>query len=805
MKSKVEKSLSTSKLENHKTPIHPLLDGLNADQRKAVEAPPGNTLVLAGAGSGKTKVLTHRIAWLIQECGASASSIFSVTFTNKAAREMQGRAERLMAGQSLRGMWIGTFHGLCHRFLRRHHEQVGLPQTWQVLDADDQQRLIKRIIKELGLDEKVFIPKEVTWWINGKKDEGLRPKHILPQNDFENRYREIYLQYEENCHQSGLVDFAELLLRTVELLQEHPDVRVLYQDRFSNVLVDEFQDTNAIQYDLIRLLAGTPTPNDRTLAKNQSNVEPESKKSESNDWDQYADLFSTPHPKTIFAVGDDDQCIYGWRGAVVGHLNKFSQDFENVTLVRLEQNYRSTGHILEAANGIIGHNTDRLGKTLWTASEKGKLIDVFNATDEIAEAAYVIDRIKRFVKTSPEVGAHGANHTPTHGVAHSLSERSIASGHIRPLSDCAILYRSNAQSRAMEEQLIRAGLPYRITGGVKFFERLEIKDALAHLRLSVSPQDDAAFERAIHAPSSGVGAKTLDMLRLEARKLKKPLWFATESMLKAKQLPKRATEALDSFLKGVTARRLHIDGMPLQEQIAYVIDQSGLRQHHKGNDPKGQDGRLENLDELIAVASRFETRENKNLDEDEHLLPLISFLVHAALEAGENQAQEGEEAVQLMTLHAAKGLEFPFVSLVGIEEGLFPNPRACGEEGRLDEERRLMYVGITRARESLLLTCAETRRQYGQTNLQKPSRFLREIPRPLLNPVKLTQRKGVAQSYSQPWKTSASKGEPLRRGSTIRHPKHGSGVVLAIEESNHRLRVAFSKGQVLWVGEKEVS
>jgi DNA helicase-2/ATP-dependent DNA helicase PcrA len=789
-----------------KDAIHPLLAGLNDAQLQAVAAPLGNTLVLAGAGSGKTKVLTHRIAWLIQEEHASPGSIFSVTFTNKAAREMQGRAEKLMAGHSLKGMWIGTFHGLCHRFLRRHHEDVGLPQTWQVLDADDQQRIIKRIITgELGLDEKVYPPREVTWWINSKKDEGLRPRHISPQSDLENRYREIYGIYEDRCQQSGLVDFAELLLRTVELLQDHADVRILYQDRFRHVLVDEFQDTNAIQYDLIRLLGGTPGPGDRAEAakimaiKAAASPDKNAAKGPTGP-DAHADLFGGGK-KTVFAVGDDDQCIYGWRGAVVGHLEQFRRDFADVAFVRLEQNYRSTKLILEAANTVIGNNAGRLGKTLWTATEGGEVIDFFNATDEIDEAAYVIDRIRRFVKDPLPSFAAG----PTHGVAATLGTKSIQAGHTRPLSDCAILYRSNAQSRAFEEQLIRAGLPYRITGGVKFFERLEIKDALAHLRLIISPQDDAAFERAIAAPATGIGAKTIDLIRQEARKLRRPLWTAAEAMVKAGALPKRAHEAIDGFMKGVTRRRISIESLPLEEQVSLVIDHSGLREHHRGNDPKGNDGRLENLDELISVASRFTERGNRGFDEDENLLPLISFLVHAALEAGENQAEVGEEAVQLMTLHAAKGLEFPFVALVGLEEGLFPNPKASGEEGRLDEERRLMYVGITRAREILLLSCAETRRQYGQTNMQKPSRFLREIPRPLLNPVRMNQRKGVASVNAPQWKTAADKNEPLRRGSTVRHGKHGSGVVLAIEADTNRVKVAFSRGQVLWVEEADVT
>lgn len=781
---------------------HLLLKDLNDAQKKAVSAPLGNTLILAGAGSGKTKVLTHRIAWLIQEEGASPHSIFAVTFTNKAAREMQGRAEALVSKihhlqpmnkdalpsqnpslnySSLKGMWIGTFHGLCHRFLRRHIQEAGLPETWSVLDADDQQRLIKRIVISLGLDPKIFIPKDITWWINSKKDEGLRPRHIRPQNDFENRYREIYIQYEEQCQQSGLVDFAELILKTVEILKENESVRWAYQTRFQHLLVDEFQDTNAIQYQLIQLFGGQ--------TDFISNPIP----------DTHADLFqSSPKIKTVFAVGDDDQCIYGWRGAVVGHLHQFQNDFEQVHLIRLEQNYRSTKPILDAANSIIQHNTSRLGKTLWTAQEKGHLIDFYNAHDEVSEASYVVDRIKRFVQETPPTGIQG----PTHGVAHRLTQRSIQRGHVRPLSDCAILYRSNAQSRVMEELLIKAGLPYRITGGVKFFERLEIKDALAHLRLIISPQDDAAFERAIQAPPTGVGDKTLDTLRIEARKMRKPLWMTAEHLIKTNQLNKRATTPLETFLKEVNQRKIHIDGMSLENQITYVIQDSGLKEYHKGNDPKGQDGRVENLEELISVAQRFEERPAM-IDEEEHLLPLISFLVHAALEAGENQAKEGEEAVQLMTLHAAKGLEFPFVSIVGLEEGLFPNPKSCTEEGRLDEERRLMYVGITRAREHLLLTCAEARRLYGQTNLQKPSRFLREIPRTLLNPVKL----GVPTYSTSPVlknKSQSSVHQNLHRGSTIRHPKHGSGVILLLDEATSRLKVAFSKGQVLWIGKGEI-
>ena len=706
-----------------------IIESLNDAQREAVCAPPDPLLVLAGAGSGKTRVLVHRIAWLIDVEGLSPYSILAVTFTNKAAGEMRSRIEQLIDAP-VGGMWVGTFHGLAHRLLRTHWQEAGLVQGFQILDAQDQQRLIRRVLKTMDLDEARWPPRQLQWFINSCKDEGRRPQHIEHRNDPQLRRQvEIYAAYEDLCQRSGLVDFAELLLRSHELWLQQPDLLAHYRQRFHHILVDEFQDTNTIQYAWLRLLAEDTA--------------------------------------RITVVGDDDQSIYGWRGARVENIQRFKQDFPGTRVQRMEQNYRSTGTILKAANAIIANNTERLGKQLWTDDQEGVPIQWYTAYNEQDEARFVVDRIRSYAEQ----------------------------GQAR--SDIAILYRSNAQSRVFEERLIQCGIPYRVYGGLRFFERAEIKDALAYLRLCSNRADDASFERVVNHPPRGIGERTLDVVRQTAREHQVSLWQAAAVVVDERLVGARAGNALLVFVRLVEGMAEGLEQLPLGEQVEHVMDPSGLLDHfarEKGE--KGQ-ARLENLRELVNAAREFEVDGETELD------PLSDFLSHAALEAGEGQADAWEDCVQLMTLHSAKGLEFPLIFLCGMEEGLFPHQRSVDEPGRLEEERRLCYVGITRARKQVIITCAERRRLYGSETYSLPSRFISEIPAALIEEIRprvsisrpLQATSAGANVY--PDAVSAS----LKLGQHVRHKKFGEGVVMNYEGqgSNARVQVNFAHAGAKWL------
>ena len=691
-----------------------LLDGLNDAQRQAVGSPLGAALVLAGAGSGKTRVLVHRVAWLIQVEGASPNSILAVTFTNKAAAEMRGRIETLL-GIPGGGLWIGTFHGLTHRLLRIHWREAGLPQSFQILDSEDQARLLRKVLKALDLDETRWIPREILWFINAQKDEGRRAKHLKDDNDPTRRQLiKIYQAYEEACQRAGVVDFAELLLRAYELWRDDPGLLEHYRTRFRHVLVDEFQDTNAIQYRWLMLLAG---------------------------------------PAGLpFAVGDDDQSIYRWRGARVENLNQFRRDYPKAVLYKLEQNYRSTGNILKAANALIANNGGRLGKNLWTSGEEGERVKLYAAFNERDEADFVVNRIRDWVSRG------GARR------------------------EVAVLYRSNAQSRVFEEAFLNARMPYRVYGGLRFFERAEIKDALAYLRLVASRADDTSFERVVNLPTRGIGAKTLDTLRDLARERGTSLWHAAEVAV-ASGLAQRAAAALQAFLALIEAMAKEAAGLELHEQVDRVIQSSGLVEHFKKEKGERGEGRIENLLELVSAARGFAPEGETDLQ------PLESFLAHAVLESGEGQADPYDDCVQMMTLHTAKGLEFPVVFLAGMEDGLFPHQRSISDLASLEEERRLCYVGATRAMRQLYLTYAEQRRLYGVDQYGMPSRFIGELPAELLEEI----RPRVQVSRPVFTKRSASLDEPtpagMRMGSRVRHGKFGDGVVLNFEGNGPQARV----------------
>ncbi|HHK8503100.1 DNA helicase II [Vibrio parahaemolyticus] len=708
-----------------------LLDGLNDKQREAVAAPLENLLVLAGAGSGKTRVLVHRIAWLMSVEQASPFSIMSVTFTNKAAAEMRGRIEELMMG-SASGMWNGTFHGICHRILRAHYLDAKLPEDFQIIDSDDQQRLLKRLIKAQNLDEKQWPARQVAWWINGKKDEGLRPAHIDAYHDpVTKTYLQLYTAYQEACDRAGLVDFAEILLRAHELLRDNKFVREHYQARFKHILVDEFQDTNNIQYAWLRMMTG-----------------PECH---------------------VMIVGDDDQSIYGWRGAKVENIEKFTREFPSVTTIRLEQNYRSTKTILEASNTLIANNTERMGKELWTDGVVGEPISVYSAYNELDEARFAVNKIKEW---QDKGGA---------------------------LNDAAMLYRNNAQSRVLEEALIQAGLPYRIYGGMRFFERQEIKDALAYMRLMANRNDDAAFERVVNTPTRGLGDKTLETIRRAARDRGCTMWEASVAMLDEQVLAGRAAGALGRFIELITALEDDTLEMPLHEQTDHVIKYSGLFAMYEQEKGEKSKARIENLEELVTATRQFEKPE-----EAEEMSLLTAFLTHAALEAGEGQADEFEEAVQLMTLHSAKGLEFPLVFMVGVEEGMFPSQMSAEEAGRLEEERRLCYVGMTRAMQKLYITYAEMRRLYGQDKYHKPSRFIRELPETCLDEVRMkaqVSRPASSGRFSQTAVKENFNETGFSLGSRVMHPKFGEGTIINFEGSGpqSRVQIAFNGEGIKWL------
>ena len=715
---------------NTRMDVSHILDPLNDAQREAVTAPAGNLLVLAGAGSGKTRVLVHRIAWLLQVEQVRPWTILAITFTNKTAREMRTRIEEILQGPVM-GMWVGTFHGLAHRFLRAHWQDAELPQQFRILDSDDQYRLIRRTLKAIELDEARWPPRQCQGFVNKQKDEGLRPKHIDSGGDFYlGRMVEIYAEYENACRRGGMVDFAELLLRTHELLRDRPDILHHYRERFAHILVDEFQDTNAIQYAWLRLLAG-----DRD---------------------------------NLFLVGDDDQSIYGWRGAKVENIQSFQRDYPGTRVVRLEQNYRSTGNILSAANALIANNPTRLGKNLWTEDAAGAPIRRYAAFNEVDEARFVVESIHGFTREE---------------------------GYRR--SECAILYRTTAQSRLFEEALIQAQIPYRVYGGLRFFERAEIKDALAYLRLLANPEDDASFERVVNTPARGIGVKTLDILRAQAREARCSLWRATRDLAAAGALLPRAVGALNRFLALVDTQREAVRDLALPDLTAKIIEASGLPEYYeKAKDGRGVD-RIENLEELVNATRRF-----ANELEDDEDDPLGAFLSHVALEAGEAQADQFEGKVQLMTLHSAKGQEFPIVFIAGMEERLFPHSMSVDDPERLEEERRLCYVGITRAMRHLYLTHAESRRLHGSESYPLASCFLGEIPAELIEEVRATGR------ISRPIPTPASgtgAAAPVaggfQLGQRVSHPKFGEGTVINSEGKGEsaRIQVNFKAVGAKWL------
>lgn len=720
-----------------------LLDSLNEQQRNAVANPNDHLLVLAGDGSGKTRVLVHRIAWLIEAENISPFAILAVTFTNKSAREMRGRIEELM-GLALGGMWVGTFHGLAHRLLKQHWEEAGLIKDFQVLDSDDQLRLLKRVNRELQIDEDRWPAKQCQWYINGQKDEGKRPHNIDPINDsYLKTMIQIYEAYELACQRGGMIDFGEILLRAHELWLKNPSLLEHYQRRFQHILVDEFQDTNDIQYAWLRVLAGRAS--------------------------------------NLMVVGDDDQSIYGWRGAKIENIQKFNTDFPGAELVKLEQNYRSTSNILNAANALISNNSGRLGKNLWTEDGDGEAISLYTALNEQDEARFVVDRAQDWFNN----------------------------GNRR--SESAILYRSNAQSRELEEALLRLGMPYRIYGGQRFYERLEIKNAISYLRLIANRDDDTAVERVINIPVRGIGGRTLEAIRKNARENDVSLWQACITCINESTIPLRAANSLLKFLKLIDDLEEGTKNLELQHKVDAIIKNTGLIPHHEKEGGEKARTRIENLDELINAASNFEPTELTEIPSKESAEFLTAFLDQAALDAGEGQAAAEEDAVQLMTLHSAKGLEFPLVFLVGLEEGLFPHKMSIDNLSGLEEERRLCYVGVTRAMSKLYICHTESRRLHGEINLCRPSRFIKEIPNDLVEEIRLKSsisrpavgggrlgQNNVAKSLNGSVEVPDT---DLSLGQRVLHAKFGEGVILNYEGqgSSARVQVSFDDVGSKWL------
>ncbi len=703
-----------------------LLQGLNPEQLAAVTLPHQHALILAGAGSGKTRVLTTRIAWLLSTGQAAPSQLLAVTFTNKAAKEMLARLTAMLP-INVRGMWIGTFHGLCNRMLRAHYRDAGLPQLFQILDSADQLSAIKRLLKSLNVDDEKFPPRELQHFINGQKEHGLRAAAVEAWDDYARKRVGLYEAYDSQCQKEGVVDFAELLLRSFELLSRNEALRRHYQERFRYVLVDEFQDTNVLQYRWLKLLAGEGA--------------------------------------AMFAVGDDDQSIYAFRGAEVGNMRDFEREFKVANVIRLEQNYRSHGNILDAANAIIKNNENRLGKNLWTEAGAGEPIRIFEAFSDGDEARWIVEEIRALVRD----------------------------GHAR--AEIALLYRSNAQSRILEHTLFSAGLPYRVYGGLRFFERQEIKHALAYLRLIANADDDTSFARVVNFPARGIGARSIEQLQDAAKAADSSLFAAIPAM------SGKAGASLSAFAALIACLR-EAAHLPLPELVEHVVELSGLRSHYQ-NDKEGQD-RLANLDELVNAAISFVAEEGIASAEGELSADLIAFLAHAALEAGEHQAGEGDDALQLMTTHSAKGLEFNVVFLSGLEEGLFPHENAIKEADGLEEERRLMYVAVTRARRRLYLSYAQTRMLHGQTRFGLSSRFIDEIPQALTK--WLTPKAGKAgfggaatvPAYAAP--TGRSSGG-LRIGQNVLHARFGQGVIVNAEGSGQdaRVQVNFGHAGMKWL------
>ncbi len=714
-----------------------MIDKLNDPQREAVTLPPGHALVLAGAGSGKTRVLTTRMAWLIQTRQSSPLGILAVTFTNKAAREMLARISAIMPIDT-RGMWIGTFHGLCNRLLRAHFRDAGLPQAFQILDTADQFAAIKRLLKANNIDDEKYPPRDVQRFINGAKEEGQRPGDVEAYDSFRRRMIEIYTLYEAQCQREGVVDFPELLLRAYELLSRNEPIRNHYQRRFRHILVDEFQDTNNLQYRWLTLLAGDGA--------------------------------------SVFAVGDDDQSIYAFRGANVGNMADFERDFARGAVIRLEQNYRSYGHILDAANALISHNTGRLGKNLWTEQGAGEPIRVVEQPTDFAEAQWIVDEIRSLV-------AEG-----------------------RSRHEIAILYRSNAQSRVIEHALFSSAIPYKVYGGLRFFERQEIKHALAYLRLISNPDDDTSWVRVVNFPPRGIGARTIESLMDQART------YDTSLAASVARVPGKAGSNLAQFLVSISQMAEATRGLPLPELVEHVIEHSGLIAHYK-LDKEGAD-RIENLNELVTAATVFAIEEHfdglpagesvqwvssatdsmgDSLTPAENISPLASFLSHAALEAGDNQAQAGQQAVQLMTVHAAKGLEFDAVFITGMEEGLFPHENSVLEPSGLEEERRLMYVAITRARERLYFSLAQSRMLHGQTRYPMRSRFLSEVPDQHLKWLTPKQQVAFDGHGSEPrWAGASRASIPNRPPVAPRSPTTG----VLVGSQQFRIGQGVSQGRV---------
>ena len=707
-----------------------LLDNLNPEQLAAVTLPNQHALILAGAGSGKTRVLTTRIAWLIQTGNVSPAGLLAVTFTNKAAKEMLTRISAQLPINT-RGMWVGTFHGLCNRFLRTHHRDAGLPQLFQILDTQDQLAAVKRLLRAMNVDEDKFPPRQVQYFINAAKEEGKRPAQTEVYDDFSRRSVEIYAAYDEQCQKEGMVDFPELLLRTFEVLTRNEILREHYRNRFRHILVDEFQDTNRLQYRWLKLLAGPET--------------------------------------SLFAVGDDDQSIYRFRGANVGNMADFERDYEVQNVIRLEQNYRSHGHILSAANALIANNAKRLGKNLWTAAGEGEQLRVFEAQSDGYEAAWIAEEVQNLVHD----------------------------GHMR--RDIAVLYRSNAQSRVLEHALFSKGIPYRVYGGLRFFERQEIKHALAYLRLLASPEDDGAFLRVVNFPTRGIGARSIEQLQ-DAAKVHGTGLYATVPLLAGK-----AGTVIGSFVRIIEALKAETAGLPLPEVVEHMLDKSGLIRHYEA-EREGAD-RIENLNELVNAAASFVQEAEADGND------LATFLAHAALESGDNQAAEGTDALQMMTVHSAKGLEFHSVFITGLEEGLFPHEQSVNEEDGLEEERRLMYVALTRARTRLYLSFAQTRLLHGQTRYNVASRFIEEIPEGLvkwLTPKLRGQAAWVPShaSTAADWPTPMAKpvaekasGHGFRIGQNVSHAKFGQGVIVSAEGAgaDARLQINFGRYGMKWL------
>ena len=700
------------------------LNNLNEAQRDAVCNLSQNSLVIAGAGSGKTRVLIQRILWLVEDNDYSPFSVLAVTFTNKAAKEIKSRLFETL-NISIESMWVGTFHGICYRILRANYEKVSLPRNFQIIDTDDQVRIIKRIMKDNEIDNSQILPKQVAWYINKKKDQSIRSNKTKDDDFISIQYNKIYKIYEEYCNESGLVDFGEIILRALELLKNNKEVKLYYHNLFKSILIDEFQDTNTIQYELIKILT-----NDNT---------------------------------SVFAVGDDDQSIYGWRGAKIENIDKFQKDYKDTKVFRLEQNYRSSGNILNAANSVILNNSSRMGKNLWTDDKNGDPIKIFSASDEGDEANFVIETIQNHISEDYQK------------------------------SEIAILYRSNAQSRVFEEKLIMKGIPYKIYGGFRFFERAEIKDVVAYMRLAVSSKDDNSFERIVNTPPRGIGEKTKNLLREFAKSKKKTLYESIPLAIDDSIFTKKSGESLTQFYNLIQVIKSILEKDDLPFQINEIIKVSQIKSMYEKSKTEQSRSKLENLDELISAAQEFL---NADIDENETIID--AFLAHTSLESGEGQGSDWDECIQMMTLHSSKGLEFPIVFLVGLEENLFPS-RMSIEEDNLEEERRLCYVGITRARQKLYMAHAQMRRQYGSENYCMPSRFLSEIPKDVVEEIGFNPKNFFNRSKIQDKKNAYKENSIM--GKRVLHKKFGEGVVISSEgsDSNTRVQVSFDEVGIKWL------